>query len=405
MTYNPPAACQCAPSHRPRRVTYSTYSSISLTVMSTITPSTNEEGPTTLLEVLPPELVVGIASHLDLASILALASSSPSLTSLLTSAPEWRRVVARLSHYDRDQDRTLAKGATSIQGIIRLHNQMNHREMEVKAAIEVELGLLSTFLKTVPDPVPLVEEVLHLLVARFPPKTPSNMVSLSCPLASHPTHHTSSAGLHLLHLTTTSMGGIPWVLEVAKLGLQVNLQASRDQGSLQAKEAPLASLAAWLALQQDHLANVQVDSVRCRTGQDFRQLTGLLQAAGRWEVGSMDLMAGEGDEQVEEMARVWTKLAKAMGKGKVRKVVTTKETLGVGRKEDLEVVWRGTEVDWMVMESEWLVDKVIVRRDREEEGWQEVVVDTYRQEVAVVKEERKRKREMENDSPEKRRRA
>ena len=58
--------------------------------------SDRDQGETkSLLSLLPPEMVVMVASHLDVSSYLALASSSKALLNILLSQFNWEALLQR----------------------------------------------------------------------------------------------------------------------------------------------------------------------------------------------------------------------------------------------------------------------------------------------------------------------
>ena len=148
--------------------------------------------------------------------------------------------------------------------------------------------------------------------------------------------------------------------------------------------AHLATLVEWVEEQEEEVASLQVNGMRCRTREDLLAATDLLGACGAWQVGSLMVQLEEEEweevmemEEEEEVGEFWSRLAVVMKRGRVKKVVTEKEMMAVGSVEALRKIWEATELDWLVMANEWFVKRRVVRRrgevERVEEGWLEVL--------------------------------
>ena len=67
---------------------------------------TNPRSTTTSLDRFAPELVVMVASHLDVSSYLALASSSNVILHILTSQVQWKALLQKTKMSTRSRSRT-----------------------------------------------------------------------------------------------------------------------------------------------------------------------------------------------------------------------------------------------------------------------------------------------------------
>ena len=85
-------------------------------------------------------MVVKVSNHLDLTSSLALASSSPSLSSIFTPAKEWTTILNKMSKF-----------------------QGQGQEQEVREKNEEEVKELANFLRTVKEPDQPLDLLLHFI--------------------------------------------------------------------------------------------------------------------------------------------------------------------------------------------------------------------------------------------------
>merc|ERR1719430_3112970 len=229
-----------------------------------------EEEEAALLEELPPELVVMVASPLDLTSTLALASSSPILSSVLTSTVEWAATLAKMARVERARHQgSVTIRAAELRAMLAEHREQARREQEVPARNEEEVEEIAEFLRTIKEPEELVEQLLHHICTEY--SDTRNSVTLSCSLHHH---QVSLPGLYLLHLATSSLSATPWpVVEVAMAKCP--------------EVAHLATLVEWVEEQEEEVASLQVNGMRCRTREDLLAATDLLGACGAWQVGSL----------------------------------------------------------------------------------------------------------------------
>ena len=167
------------------------------------------EGPpiptsTNLLLGLPNELVVMVASYLDLASFLALASTSNKIKETLVSKYQWTNLLEKTrmngKRLDKreyrkrfrapktfpvfpnmeDLEKYLAKERKEWKALIEERKAYMERE---KKDMEEEVEKLALFLKSVDDvDGSLLLTLLHTICERFPiDKSCDDLISLSCP--------------------------------------------------------------------------------------------------------------------------------------------------------------------------------------------------------------------------------
>ena len=127
---------------------------------------------------LPPELVVMVASYLDLSSYLALAYSSDALLDILISQHQWETLLKKTRQGAR-------------QGMMNNSHMSDIWKTEEEDMELQDLKQLTEFLRHLKDPEGnLLLALLDLICERFP-ADPSfedeEVVSVSCPR--HQTHH------------------------------------------------------------------------------------------------------------------------------------------------------------------------------------------------------------------------
>ena len=142
---------------------------------------------------MPPELVVLVASYLDVTSYLALASSSTALFRVLVSEVTWKRILERIN--------------------LNRWNNLNSCERfeengEKESKLQKIVKGLAQLLQYLEDPGSKLRlALLHKICERFPPPPPlwgiedetwsyKEAVSLSCPC--NVIHEVSACGFALL---------------------------------------------------------------------------------------------------------------------------------------------------------------------------------------------------------------
>ena len=103
---------------------------------------------------LPPELVVTVASFLDLPSYLALASSSNALANLLLSKAEWTTLLGRT--------KMNGSGLENVHSLKRLRVLKGEMSAELKQLVDI-----LRFVKEDPDSSFLLS-LLDFICERFP---------------------------------------------------------------------------------------------------------------------------------------------------------------------------------------------------------------------------------------------
>ena len=191
------------------------------------------EGPTiptstNLLLGLPNELVVMVASYLDLASFLALASTSNKIKETLVSKHQWTMLLQKTrmngKRLDKreyrkrfrapktfpvfpnmeDLEKYLAKEREDWTVFVEERKAYMERE---KKDMEEEVEKLALFLKSVDDvDGSLLLALLHTILERFPiDKSCDDLISLSCPCGV--LHAVGPLGFALLEKAETIASG------------------------------------------------------------------------------------------------------------------------------------------------------------------------------------------------------
>ena len=129
-----------------------------------------------LLTLLPPEMVVMVASHLNVSSYLALASSSKALLDILLSQFNWEALLQRTRMHDMRLD-----DCEYPRVPLEVHQAMSEVRATEKKDMEEEVRELAIFLRSVKDPGNrLFLALLDAICARFQPNFSFyHMVSVS----------------------------------------------------------------------------------------------------------------------------------------------------------------------------------------------------------------------------------
>ena len=164
---------------------------------------------------LPPELVVMVASYLDVSSYLALAASSNALLDILVSQLQWKALLQRTKMNNDEEHATFQSFENFME------QNLCHKVDEER------VNELALFLKSLEDPDnKLLLALLHTICERFPPENEAEVVSLSCPCA-HLVHQVSPSGFALLEqaeVTARGTGAEPQQKLVKYKGLKWTLR-------------------------------------------------------------------------------------------------------------------------------------------------------------------------------------
>ena len=160
---------------------------------------------------LPPELVVMVASHLDVSSYIALASSSITILDILVSPLQWKALLKKTNLEQRKTTMNFKEYNEFTKDL----DASNDIPKEVRVAInlkkksmEEEVKGLAVFLKSVRDSKGrLLLDLLHFICERFSTdENTQNVVSVSCPC--NVVHQVTSFGFALLEQAETVVGGL-----------------------------------------------------------------------------------------------------------------------------------------------------------------------------------------------------
>ena len=159
---------------------------------------------------LPPELMVMVASHLDVSSYIALASSSIAILDILVSPLQWKALLQKTNLEQRKTTMNFKEYNEFTKDL----DASNDIPKEVRVAInlkkksmEEEVKGLAVFLKFVKHSKGLLLlDLLHFICERFSTdENTQNVVSVSCPC--NVVHRVTSFGFALLEQAETEVGG------------------------------------------------------------------------------------------------------------------------------------------------------------------------------------------------------
>ena len=175
---------------------------LNMTKQGEVKSDMDQEETKSLLSLLPPEMVVMVASHLDVSSYLALASSSTALLDILVSQIQWEALLRRTRMHGKRLDKCEYPRVP-----LEVHAAMSDVRMAEKKDMEGEVRELAVFLKTLKDPGnKLLLTLLHTICERFPANISFYLVvSVSCPCNS--IHSVTPFGFSLLEQAETLIGG------------------------------------------------------------------------------------------------------------------------------------------------------------------------------------------------------
>ena len=120
---------------------------LDMTKQGEVKPNRDQEKTRSLLTLLPPEMVVMVASHLDVSSYLALASSSKALLNILLSQFNWEALLQRTRMHSGRLDK-----CEYPRVLLEVHQAMSEVRATERKDMEEEVKELAIFLKSVKDP-------------------------------------------------------------------------------------------------------------------------------------------------------------------------------------------------------------------------------------------------------------
>ena len=255
------------------------------------------------LSSLPPELVVTVASFLDLPSYLALASSSNANANLLLSKADWSTLLGRTK-----MNGSVMENVHSLKRLRILKREMN---AELKQLVDI-----LRFVKKDPDSSFLLS-LLDLICERFPiiKKDESDdfdfsEISLTCPC--HQTHVVSPFGFSLLEQAETSLRGT----RSNPLQKLVTVEVAED---IDFTLDHLDNLA-WRASRQDEpVRSVTLGEIN--TSVDGEAWLELLGHCNSWKIRQI---------QMKSDKKLWERLARVASQGSIGTLKTTTKAVAAG---------------------------------------------------------------------------
>ena len=302
-------------------------------------PSTSS---TNLLLALPNELVVMVASYLDLASFLALASTSNKIKETLVSKYQWTNLLQKTKMNEKrlckleyrkrvpkkfpvfpnmeDLEKYLAKERKEWKALIEEGKAYMERE---KRDMEEEVENLALFLKSVDDvDGSLLLTLLHTICERFP-MTRVDLISLSCPCGV--IHDVSLNGFALLERAETIVSGSQY--------------------------EPLQKLVTYqvdpvLALQQKcKVKNVIIGHISI--GSELEVLLKMLRRCESWSIVNAYFIGWE-EEYGDKIIDFIHGLASETTGGKIGNLGLTDKMIAYCTLDQLENLWKITRVSMFV---------------------------------------------------------
>ena len=307
------------------------------------------------LPCLPPELLVMLASYLDISSYLALASSSNALLHILLSQRQWE---------------TLLKKTRRGAGQGRMNNELLNPEYPSMTDIwdtdeeDMELTDLkkfTDFLRHERDPEgELLLAFLHLICERFP-ADPSfeyeDVVSVSCPR--HQTHQVTPFGFAQLERAEMSKGG----------GQPHQKLITYNWRGLTSPEEHLKVIASRCSHQKQKVERLDIRVADSNLDDFVRKIMGnwskVLKSCNSWNI---DNLYADDYKDVDEMLIA---LSEESARGTIGKICRiTDKTIRRIKRAQLKNLWKVTREDWRVSCTEdWQHIKTI----RKDEGWSKVL--------------------------------
>ena len=308
------------------------------------------------LPCLPPELLVMLASYLDISSYLSLASSSNARLDILLSQRQWETLLKKTRH-----------GA----GQGRMNNELLHPKYiwDLKDIWDTEeedmeltdLKKFTDFLRRGMDPEgKLLLAFLDLICERFPAE-PSleyeDFVSVTCPR--HKTHQVTPFGFALLERAELSKGGGQPHQKLLAYNLQglaspeehLKVIASRSSHQMQKVERL-----------DIRVADLNLDDFTERSMENWSKV---LKSCNSWNIDSLYADDWKG---VDKMLNALSEESARGTIGKIRRI--SDRIIGRFKRAQLKNLWKVTREEWIVSCSHCWQD---IKRIRKDEGWSKVL--------------------------------
>ena len=301
---------------------------------------------------LPPELVVMVASNLDVSSYLALASSSSAIFDVLVSQTQWKALLQKtrmknkilvsgfgfwfLETLDKSEcyNYKLPRGL-SVEFPMEVHTALNLE----KKRMEEEVKEFAVFLKFVKDPKGvLLLALLHTICERLPADLTSEygfMVSLSCPCQA--VHQVNSFGFALIEQAETIVGG-------ADAKPQLNLVAYKGSGLEHLEE-----FASRASRQKQKVVHIEMHSMKNGKGNSFGKAgevwSKLIQNCKSWKIENLNFSE---DSFEDDYNGLLEGLSKQTARGAIGKLLINDACIAKTKIGHLKKIWNITEAEWVL---------------------------------------------------------
>ena len=287
------------------------------------------------LSLLPAELVVMVASYLDVSSYLNLASSSTNILSVLGSKLQWKNLLLKTKMNRKRLGEIRYAWAVKLE--IPITNT-NYFECE-KKDMEEEVKKLAAFLKFAEIEEGLLA-LLHTICERFPfdleslGKIPVDLVSLRCPC--NEDHKVSPFGFAMLELAETIVGG-PEAEPVQDL-----LELSFDNKEYGTIVDYLEEISMRALRQKQKIYTLEMINLTTCNEREKEAFLKVLQRCESWEIGSVEFEEDNSEDNFVELIQGLAE-GEEEDRGTIERVsihskIVSRCTLGVLKK-----VWNITQ--------------------------------------------------------------
>ena len=252
---------------------------------------------------------------LDLSSTLTLSSTHSLALEVLQQKRIWKNLILRVK---------LAKPRFWHCG-----NSIEIKEMQTR------VDLLTSLLKLMEEPGPLLKILLETICLNFPPAVDENghedVIFINSPMVFNTGFFVSPTGFLLLERVESRMNSKVQVVS------EVHLHYLWDSLG--------TALAARTSRQEGLVSKLQCEAIEFTEEELAGESINFLQRCKSWKVESLCLY--------ELGHSGWRELAKALagGRGELGSVQTSREVVVEGRKEDVRQVWAATRSDLLQLFS------------------------------------------------------
>ena len=298
--------------------------------------SPDRETTSLLLSLLPPEMVVMVASHLNVASYLALASSSTALLDILVSQLQWESLLQRTRMHGKRLDICEYPRVP-----LEVHLAMSDVRAAEKKDMEDEVRELAVFLKSVKALTnKLFLALLDAICMRFPANISFNnkyMVSVNCP-CSIGIHNVTPFGFALLEQAETIMGGA--------LGEPQQKLIEYKWFAMQ----HLKEVAPRALRQKQKVLRLEILQTNSNSGgsKEMKALwLTLLQNCQSWKIEQF--FVHNPDNSEDDFDGVLGEMAKEAAQGTLGTMLINDKIMSQAERAQLKVLWKITEEEWQIV--------------------------------------------------------